>query len=77
MCRRPLYIDRIATDEPAQDDPLDAATRPERKRSDRRAPRLDRLPYERLPDASHWVHHDEAERVNQLLSDFFAPAPVA
>ena len=30
--------------------------------------------FERLPDASHWVHHDEAERVNQLLIDFFAPA---
>ena len=29
---------------------------------------------ERLPDASHWVHHDEAERVTQLLTDFFAPA---
>ena len=28
----------------------------------------------RLPDASHWVHHEEAERVNQLLTDFFAPA---
>jgi len=28
----------------------------------------------RLPDASHWVHHDEAERVTQLLIDFFAPA---
>ena len=27
-----------------------------------------------LPDASHWVHHDEAEQVNQLLIDFFAPA---
>jgi pimeloyl-ACP methyl ester carboxylesterase len=26
---------------------------------------------ERLADASHWVHHDEAERVNQLLIDFF------
>jgi hypothetical protein len=24
--------------------------------------------------ASHWVHHDEHERVNQLLIDFFAPA---
>jgi pimeloyl-ACP methyl ester carboxylesterase len=35
-------------------------------------PNLDRV--ERLPDASHWVHHDEAERVTQLLSDFFAPA---
>ena len=30
---------------------------------------------ERLADASHWVHHDEAERVNQLLIDFFASAP--
>ena len=28
-------------------------------------PNLDRV--ERLPDASHWVHHDEAERVTQLL----------
>jgi epoxide hydrolase 4 len=36
-------------------------------------PSLDRV--ERLPDASHWVHHDEAERVTQLLIDFFAPAP--
>jgi pimeloyl-ACP methyl ester carboxylesterase len=35
-------------------------------------PSLDRV--ERLPDASHWVHHDEAERVAQLLTDFFAPA---
>ena len=33
-------------------------------------PNLDRV--ERLPDASHWVHHDEAERVNRLLIDFFA-----
>jgi pimeloyl-ACP methyl ester carboxylesterase len=30
------------------------------------------LRVERLPNASHWVHHDEAERVNQLLIDFFA-----
>jgi epoxide hydrolase 4 len=29
---------------------------------------------ERLSGASHWVHHDEAERVNHLLTDFFAPA---
>ena len=36
-------------------------------------PNLDRV--ERLPNASHWVHHDEAERVTQLLTDFFAPAP--
>ena len=35
-------------------------------------PNLDRV--ERLPDASHWVHHDEAERGTQLLIDFFAPA---
>ena len=38
-------------------------------------PNLDRV--ERLPDVSHWVHHDGAERVNQLLIDFFAPAPPA
>ena len=35
-------------------------------------PGLDRV--ERLPDASHWVHHDEAERVSQLLTGFFTPA---
>ncbi len=35
-------------------------------------PNLDRV--ERLPNASHWVHHDEPERVTQLLTDFFAPA---
>jgi pimeloyl-ACP methyl ester carboxylesterase len=29
---------------------------------------------ERVPGASHWVHHDEADRVNQLLITFFAPA---
>jgi pimeloyl-ACP methyl ester carboxylesterase len=34
-------------------------------------PSLDRV--ERLPDASHWVHHDEAERVTQLLIGFFTP----
>jgi hypothetical protein len=32
---------------------------------------------ERLADASHWVHHHEAERVNQLLIDFFAAASAA
>jgi pimeloyl-ACP methyl ester carboxylesterase len=37
-------------------------------------PHLDRV--ERVPDASHWVHHDQPERVNQLLADFFAPALV-
>jgi pimeloyl-ACP methyl ester carboxylesterase len=36
-------------------------------------PNLDRV--ERLPDASHWVHHDEAERVTKLLVDFFAAQP--
>jgi pimeloyl-ACP methyl ester carboxylesterase len=35
-------------------------------------PNLDRV--ERLEGASHWVHHDRADRVNQLLIDFFAPA---
>jgi len=35
-------------------------------------PGLDRV--ERLSDASHWVHHDEPERVTQSLSDFFAPS---
>ena len=35
-------------------------------------PNLDRV--ERLPDASHWVHHDASERVTQLLIDFCAPA---
>jgi pimeloyl-ACP methyl ester carboxylesterase len=34
-------------------------------------PNLDRV--ERLEGASHWVHHDKAERVNELLIDFFAP----
>ncbi|GAA1957753.1 alpha/beta hydrolase [Microbacterium deminutum] len=28
---------------------------------------------ERLPNASHWVHHDEAARVNELLVDFLTP----
>jgi pimeloyl-ACP methyl ester carboxylesterase len=36
---------------------------------------LDRV--ERLPNDSHWVHHDQAERVNQLLTDLFASAPPA
>jgi pimeloyl-ACP methyl ester carboxylesterase len=35
-------------------------------------PNLDHV--ERLPDASHWVHHDQPERVTQLLTDFFALA---
>ena len=39
---------------------------------DEDVPNLERV--ERLPNASHWVHHDEAERVNELLLDFLAPA---
>jgi epoxide hydrolase 4 len=35
-------------------------------------PNLDHV--ERLPDASHWVHHDDPERVTQLLTGFFALA---
>jgi pimeloyl-ACP methyl ester carboxylesterase len=38
-------------------------------------PNLDRV--ERLADASHWVHHDEAEQVTQLLTGFFAPVLAA
>ena len=38
-------------------------------------PNLDRVV--RLPNASHWVHHDEAEQVNQLLVDFFTPVAEA
>ncbi|HXB16388.1 MAG TPA: alpha/beta hydrolase [Solirubrobacteraceae bacterium] len=32
-------------------------------------PNLDRV--EQLPNASHWVHHDQPEAVNRLLIDFF------
>jgi epoxide hydrolase 4 len=35
-------------------------------------PNLDRV--ERLLGASHWVHHDQAQRVTQLLTDFFVAA---
>jgi pimeloyl-ACP methyl ester carboxylesterase len=28
----------------------------------------------RLPTASHWVHHDEPDRVAALVTDFFAAA---
>jgi pimeloyl-ACP methyl ester carboxylesterase len=35
-------------------------------------PNLERV--ERLEDASHWVHHDEHERVTDLLTEFFARA---
>jgi epoxide hydrolase 4 len=38
-------------------------------------PNLERVV--RLADASHWAHHDEAERVNELLVDFFTPARAA
>jgi pimeloyl-ACP methyl ester carboxylesterase len=33
-------------------------------------PNLERV--ERLPAASHWVHHDEADRVNGLLVEFLS-----
>jgi hypothetical protein len=26
-----------------------------------------------LPNATHWVQHEEAARVNELLAEFFAP----
>jgi pimeloyl-ACP methyl ester carboxylesterase len=45
--------------------------------SDLAEPEHDDVPnlrLERLPDASHWVHHDEAQRVTQLLTDFFTPS---
>jgi pimeloyl-ACP methyl ester carboxylesterase len=35
-------------------------------------PNLDRV--EQLRGASHWVHHDQPERVTQLLVDFFVTA---
>jgi len=35
-------------------------------------PNLERVV--RLPEASHWVQHDEPERVGQLLVEFFAAA---
>src|SRR5262245_38921577 len=38
-------------------------------------PNLDRVV--RLPNASHWVHHDQAERVTRLLVDFFSPVDEA
>ncbi len=34
-------------------------------------PNLERVV--RLPEASHWVQHDEPERVTELLAEFFAP----
>jgi pimeloyl-ACP methyl ester carboxylesterase len=46
--------------------------------SDLAEPERDDVPnlkgVERLSDASHWVHHDEAQRVNELLIDFFTPS---
>lgn len=42
-------------------------------------PNLERIV--RLPEASHWVQHDEPERVTQLLAEFFttpaSPPPAA
>ncbi len=44
---------------------------PELAEPDRRdVPNLERVV--RLPTATHWVQHDEPERVSQLLIDFFA-----
>jgi pimeloyl-ACP methyl ester carboxylesterase len=51
----------------------DRALGPELAEPDRAdVPNLERVV--RLPDASHWVQHDEPERVGQLLIDFFAGA---
>jgi pimeloyl-ACP methyl ester carboxylesterase len=33
-------------------------------------PNLERVV--RLPDASHWVQHDEPQRVNELLTEFLS-----
>jgi len=41
-------------------------------------PNLERV--EQIPDASHWVHHDQAETVNRALIKFFGaarPGPAA
>ncbi len=42
-----------------------------RKLAEPHAEDVPNLRVERLENASHWVHHDEAERVNELLVDFF------
>ena len=54
--------DRYVGPELAEPDPADV-------------PNLERV--ERLPDASHWVQHDEPERVGQLLIEFFGGAGIA
>ena len=36
-------------------------------------PNLDRV--ERLPDASHWVHHDQAARRHRTANRLFRPRP--
>ncbi|NMO93072.1 alpha/beta fold hydrolase [Actinomycetospora sp. TBRC 11914] len=38
-------------------------------------PHLDHV--ERIPDASHWVHHDAPDRVTRLLVEFSTTAPAA
>jgi pimeloyl-ACP methyl ester carboxylesterase len=49
----------------------DRALGPELAEPDRAdVPNLERVV--RLPEASHWVQHDERERVNELLVDFFS-----
>ena len=52
---------------------LDRYVGPELAEPDRAdVPRLERVV--RLPNASHWVQHDEPGRVGELLIEFFAEA---
>jgi epoxide hydrolase 4 len=51
-------LDRYLGSELAEPDPSDV-------------PNLERVV--RMPYASHWVHHDEPERVSELLVQFFRP----
>jgi epoxide hydrolase 4 len=52
----------------------DSVLGPELAEPDRAdVPNLERV--ERFPEASHWVQHDERERVSALLAEFFAKAP--
>jgi len=41
---------------------------------DGRATALQNVKAVTIPNAGHWVHHDQPERVTRLLTDFFAPA---
>jgi pimeloyl-ACP methyl ester carboxylesterase len=53
----------------AQPEHNDVPARP--ARAQRRAEPRPRHRVVRLANASHWVHHNEAERVNELLVYFF------